>query len=135
MADRTPAQLYALVIGAALAIAGIAGFFYSSAFGSPGRVDDAFGVLSVNGWHDALHVATGALGLVCFSRMGARRYALAVAVAYTAVAIWGLALGSGGSILGIVPVNAEDDALHLLIALLGLTAYALSGDRTAHTAA
>ncbi len=42
---RTPAQLYALIIGATLVAAGILGFFYSSAFGDPGEVDAVLGIL------------------------------------------------------------------------------------------
>ena len=38
------------------------------------------------------------------------------------VAVWGFALGSGDSILGIVPVNTEDNILHLLIGVAGLGA-------------
>ena len=34
--NKTPAQLFALVVGATLVAAGILGFFYSAAFGSPG---------------------------------------------------------------------------------------------------
>ena len=43
-------------------------------------------------------------------------------IVYTGVAIWGFAIGSGGSILGFLPVNSEDNVLHLLIALAGLFA-------------
>jgi hypothetical protein len=35
---RTPAQLYAIVIGVVLILAGVIGFFYSAAFGTPGKV-------------------------------------------------------------------------------------------------
>jgi hypothetical protein len=35
MNGKTPAQLYALLVGGTLVIAGIIGFFYSSDFGRP----------------------------------------------------------------------------------------------------
>src|SRR4051812_44378385 len=73
---RSPAQRYALVIGLSLTAAGIVGFFYSGAFGKPGKVDDVFGVLGVNGWHNLVHLATGLLGLALWrSYFGARAYA------------------------------------------------------------
>jgi hypothetical protein len=41
---------------------------------------------------------------------------------YTAVAIWGFVIGNGEAILGFLPVNSEDNVLHLLIALAGIGA-------------
>jgi Domain of unknown function (DUF4383) len=124
---RTPAQRYALVIGLSLTAAGIVGFFYSGAFDSPGKVKDVFGVLSVNGWHNVVHLATGLLGLAVWRTYGgARAYALGLGVVYIAVAIWGFVIGSGESILGFLPVNSEDNVLHLLIALAGLFAGVLT---------
>jgi hypothetical protein len=41
---------------------------------------------------------------------------------YAGVAIWGLVIGSGEAILGIIPINTEDNVLHLLIALAGIFA-------------
>jgi hypothetical protein len=57
---------------------------------------------------------------------GARAYAIGLGVVYTGVAIWGFAIGSGESILGFLPVNSEDNVLHLLIALAGLFAGVLT---------
>ena len=125
MEPSSPAKLYATVVGAVLTIVGIIGFFYSSSFGSPGSVDDMFGILSVNGWHNVLHLATGLLGLAAAGYF-ARTYALAVGLAYLVVAIWGFAIGSGDAILSIVPVNTEDNVLHLIIGLAGLAAGAAS---------
>jgi hypothetical protein len=120
---RSPAQNYALVIGAALTVAGIVGFFYSGSFGDPGKVDDVLGVLSVNGWHNMVHILTGLLGLaVARSYNGSRAYAIGFGVLYTVVAIWGFVIGGGESILGFLPVNTEDNVLHLLIALAGVGA-------------
>jgi hypothetical protein len=117
----TPAQLYALGFGAVLLIAGIIGFAYSASFGSPGEVDAVFGILDVNAWHNIVHIATGALGLLLF-RTAAREYALGLGAVYIVVAIWGFIIGDGESILGFIPVNTEDNVLHLLIGLAGLGA-------------
>jgi hypothetical protein len=121
---RSPAQYYALVFGATLVVAGIIGFFYSASFGSPGKVDGVLGILDVNGWHNIVHIATGALGLLALSYSASRTYALGLGIVYVAVTIWGFAVGDGGQILGILPVNTEDNILHLLIGLIGLGAYA-----------
>jgi hypothetical protein len=121
--SRTPAQLYALVVGATLVVAGIIGFFYNSTFTNDKSVhDDVFGILAVNGWHNVVHIATGALGLLAIG-YAARIYAGGLGLVYIAVAIWGFIIGSGDSILSIVPVNTEDNILHLLIGLAGVAAY------------
>jgi Domain of unknown function (DUF4383) len=142
--DSTPASLYAGLIGAVLLVAGIIGFFYSAAFGTPGNVDAVLGILDVNGWHNLVHVASGALGLLAFASgpVASRTYALAFGAVYLAVAIWGFIIGSGEAILTLIPVNTEDNILHLILGALGLGAYAASnpaaadrrtgaGDRTA----
>jgi Domain of unknown function (DUF4383) len=125
MQPASPARLYATVAGAVLTIAGIIGFFYSSSFGSPGSVDAVFGIFDVNGWHNVVHLATGLLGLAA-AGYAARTYALAVGLLYVVLAIWGFIIGSGDSILGIVPVNGADNVLHLIIGVLGLGAGAAS---------
>ena len=136
MEDRTPAQVFALVIGAVLVVAGIIGFFYSSAFGSPGKVDGVFGILDVNGWHNVVHILSGVAGLALMgTAANARLYAIGLAVVYTIVAIWGFIIGDGDAILTIVPVNTEDNVLHALIAIAGYAAYAASAPRTARTPA
>jgi uncharacterized protein (UPF0333 family) len=118
---QSPARLYALVVGAVLLAAGIVGFFYSSSFGSPGEVDTVFGILDVNGWHNVVHIVTGALGLLAW-RYAAREYALGLGLVYVVVAIWGFVIGDGESILGFIPINTEDNVLHLAIGLAGLAA-------------
>src|SRR3954449_283030 len=134
MADRSPAQVYAVVFGAVLTVAGIIGFFYSAHFGSPGKTDDVFGILTVNGWHNIVHIATGVAGLLAF-RAGyaaSRSYAIVLGVVYILVAIWGFIIGSGDAILSIVPVNTADNFLHLLIGIAGIAAFAATpavGDR------
>jgi hypothetical protein len=121
MDASSPAKLYATLVGAVLTIAGIIGFFYSASFDSPGNVDDVFGILAVNGWHNVVHLATGLLGLAA-AGYAARQYALSLGLVYLVVAIWGFIIGSGDSILSIVPVNTEDNILHLILGLTGLAA-------------
>jgi hypothetical protein len=117
----TPARLYATLVGGTLLVVGIIGFFYSASFGSPGEVDAVLGIFDVNAWHNLVHIATGALGLLV-AGYAAREYALGLGVVYTIVAIWGFVIGSHESILGFIPINTEDNFLHLALGLLGLAA-------------
>ena len=127
MSASSPARLYCTLVGAALVIAGIIGFFYSSGFdtgvsGVEGDTDDVFGVLGVNGWHNLVHIALGLLALaVAGSASGARTYCLAVGLLYVLLAIWGF-IDSDGILLGFLPVNTEDNFLHLILGLVGLAA-------------
>ena len=129
---RTPAQLYALVVGAVLVIAGILGFFVSTSFGTPGKTGLELGILEVNGWHNLVHIATGALLLAVAGRADtARTVVLAFGAAYVLVLILGLVMDP---ILGIIPVNGADNILHALLALSAIGAGLASSDRGDATA-
>jgi hypothetical protein len=117
----SPARLYATAVGAALVVAGIVGFFYSASFGSPGEVDDALGIFAVNGWANVLHILTGVLGLL-MAGCASRQYSLWLGALYLALALWGFAIGSGDSILGLLPVSTAGNLLHLALGALGVAA-------------
>ena len=125
-ADRsTPAMLYAGVVGAVLVLVGIIGFFYNAEFTSDESVRDAmFGVFDVNGWHNTLHIVTGVVALLAYGAgvHAARTCAMALGVLFVVVAVWGFIVGDGESILSIIPVNTEDNVLHLLLGVGGLWA-------------
>ena len=127
MDNASPARLYALVVGSVLVAAGVIGFFYNAHFGSGSDVfgNDTsvkvFGLLAVNGWHNVVHILTGALGLLA-AGYAARLYALGLGFVYIVIAIWGFIIGSGDSILTVVPVNTADNFLHLILGLLGICA-------------
>jgi hypothetical protein len=120
---RSPAQVFALVIGATLTIAGIVGFFYNASFGSgDGTERDAvIGILDVNGWHNLIHIASGGVGLlVAGSYGGSRAYAIGFGAIYLVVALLGFLAGDGDELFNLVPVNTEDNFFHLLIGLAGV---------------
>ena len=126
MNNATPARLYATLVGGALVIAGIIGFFYEASFETGRKVvaDDVFGILAVNGWHNLIgHIAIGLL-LLAFAGSKPREAALGVGLLYVVLAIWGfLVVDDGfGTILGLIPLNTEDNFLHLLLGLVGLGA-------------
>ncbi len=126
MGGRTPAQLYALVFGLVLLLVGIIGFFIEG--GTNFGVGEAAGsptgqvlVFEINGWHNVIHLASGAIGLaMAGTPSSARIFALGFGVVYALVTVLGLALES--PILGLVPINGADNVLHLAIAALGIAA-------------
>jgi hypothetical protein len=137
MDSASPARLYCNLVGGVLVIAGIIGFFYTAGFdtgatGVAGDTDKVFGILAVNGWHNVVHILLGLLGLVA-AGYAAREYALGIGLVYIILAIWGFADGDD-IILGLVPLNNEDNFLHLILGLTGVAAGAATPKVTAPAA-
>ncbi len=137
MAGRTPAQLYALVFGAVLLLMGIIGFFVSPSFAVGEAVEANKGSLlgfEINGWHNVIHLLSGAVGLAMAGTPAtARLFALGFGVVYALVTVLGLILPS--PLLGIIPINAADNVLHLLIAVIGIGAALATSREPAPTTA
>ena len=121
MAEPSPARLFATLVGGLLLLLGIAGFFYSSSFGSPGAVGELFGLFAVNGWANLLHALVGAIGLLV-AGFAPRRYSMWVGLGCLGLALWGFVLGDGESILGFLPVDTGSNFLYLAIGTLGFLA-------------
>jgi hypothetical protein len=132
MEESSPARLYCLLVGAVLVVAGIIGFFYEASFASGDsiRSDDVFGILSVNGWHNLVHIAIGAV-LLLAAGSAARGAALVVGVLYIVLCVLGFIATSNNGIgfvaendtlLKLVPVNNEDNVLHLILGITGVIA-------------
>jgi hypothetical protein len=121
--ERSVAQWFCLVIGLTLAIVGIVGFFVESSFDTSTTAlegDDLI-VFEVNGWHNVVHVLSG-LFLLAFSgrHATARMAAIAFGLIYGAVTIIGLI--DGEDVLGLFPVNAADNVLHIVLTVAALAA-------------
>ena len=133
---RTPAQWYCLLAGAALALAGLAGFIVDASFDVGDGVDGGSLLgFEVNGIHNLVHLASGALLLVASrERATARPVAIAFGATYGLVALIGLI--DGDDVLGLLPINSADNVLHVGLALLGLVAGLVSrnADRRHSTA-
>ena len=143
MEASSPARLYCLLVGGVLVLAGILGFFYEASFavGTEIEADKVLGLLAVNGWHNLVHLAIGALLLVAAGG-AARSAALLVGVLYLVLAALGFIATGGdgvdfvaenGVLVDIVPVNDEDNWLHVILGLTGVLA-ALATGRGAATA-
>jgi hypothetical protein len=128
METSSPARLYCTLVGAVLVIAGILGFFYEASFdtGSSIQADDALGILAVNGWHNLVHLSIGLL-LLAAAGSAARSAALGIGLLYLVLAIWGF-IESDNVLISLVPINDEDNILHLVLGLTGLAAGAATAD-------
>jgi hypothetical protein len=123
MEAASPARLYALLVGSVLTIAGIIGFFYEASFDTGDAVasDDVLGILAVNGWHNLVHIASGAFLLALMGRHEtARLAALSFGAIYGVVTIIGLI--DGEDVLGLFPVNPADNVLHILLTVAAFAA-------------
>ena len=117
---KTPAQWYCLLAGVALLLAGLGGFISDATFDTGNGIDgDSFLGFEVNGWHNLVHILSGLVLLASFARRGpAKSVALAFGVVYGIVTIIGLV--DGEDVLGILPVNSQDNILHIALSLLGI---------------
>ena len=124
---RSPAQLYCLLFGTVLIIAGIAGFFTENGteFGLPDSLrpgdSELLSLFDINGWHNLVHIATGALLLLASPKAAlARTVALVFGLAYVAVTIIGLI--DTEDVLGLIPINGADNILHAALAITAILA-------------
>jgi hypothetical protein len=132
MESSSPARLYCLLVGGVLVVAGIIGFFYSASFATGDSItgDDMLGILAVNGWHNLVHIAVGGLLLIGAGGV-ARSTAMFVGILYLVLAALGfIATGDDGigfiaennALIDLVPVNDEDNILHLVLGITGVLA-------------
>ena len=126
---RTPAQMYSLVFGVTLLLVGIAGFFVNSEFNTGSNIDgNNLIIFEVNGIHNIIHLLSGAIGIALSrTRAGGYTFALGFGLVYGLVTILGFI--DGDTVLGLIPVNTEDNILHLLISGLGIAAALASKDQ------
>jgi hypothetical protein len=84
----------------------------------------------VNGWHNVVHIAIGALLLIA-AGSAARGAALFVGILYIVLCVLGFFATSDNGIgviaehdtlIKLVPVNNEDNVLHLILGMTGVVA-------------
>ena len=130
---RSAAQWFCLIIGGTLVLIGLLGFlaeatFDTSAGSDPGAVDgENFILFEVNGWHNVVHMLSGAFLLALSGKhRTARTAALAFGAIYAVVTVIGLI--DGHDVLGVLPINPADNVLHILLTITAL-AVGLVSDR------
>ena len=125
-------QMLGLAFGAIYLLVGVVGFFITG-FGDFFAHDTNQTLLGfeINGMHNVVHIVIGVAGLLLARTLaGARTYGWLLAIGYGAAFVYGLiAIGKTWDFLSI---NAADNVLHLLTAIVGL-AIALGPVRNAVT--
>jgi hypothetical protein len=122
-------QILALVFGAVYLLVGIVGFFIT---GFDNFADNSQHEMllffMINPLHNVVHIVIGLAGLLLARTLtGARTYGWLLAVGYAAAFVYGLiAVGESWDFLNI---NAADNVLHILTAVVGLV-IALAPART-----
>jgi hypothetical protein len=127
-AARTIAQSFCLLIGAGLIAVGVLGFvFGGTGFDVGGDVQgDDLTIFEVNGWHNVVHIATGAFLVVMSMRAAAAAVgALIFGAVYAGIAVWGFA--DGDDVLNLVATDTDDNWLHVGLAAAGVLVGLLTG--------
>jgi hypothetical protein len=122
MQGKTLAQVYAMTLGGVLVLVGIVGFLVEPSFGVGDSAQRGTLILfDVNGWHNVVHLLSGIVGLAMAGTAArARLFSIGYGVVYVLVTILGFAVGDGGLLLSIIPINTADNVLHLVIAVTGI---------------
>jgi len=101
----------ALVVGVVFLLLGLLGFI--PALTPDGKV---LGLFAVNGLHNMVHILSGVAFLVASQRSDWSSLTFKVmGVVYALVTVLGFLAGDGGSILGLIIVNTNDNFLHLVL--------------------
>ncbi|HEV7808730.1 MAG TPA: DUF4383 domain-containing protein [Solirubrobacteraceae bacterium] len=122
MQDKTLAQVWAMALGGVLVLVGIVGFLVEPSFGVGDSAQRGTLILfDINGWHNVVHLLSGIVGLAMAGTAAkARLFSIGYGVVYVLVTILGFAVGDGGLLLSIIPINTADNVLHLAIAVTGI---------------
>lgn len=115
----------AMWVGVAVLLVGLAGFV--PALTPEGKV---LGLFLVDPFHNVVHVMTGALAILASrsSEDATRTYFKVFGVVYALVTVLGFTTGTG--LFGLLPTNAADNFLHLVLAALFLY-YGFTGKKGA----
>jgi hypothetical protein len=122
MQGKTLAQIWALTLGAVLVVVGLVGFLVEPSFAVGDNAQRGTLILfDVNGWHNVVHLLSGVAGLAMAGTAArARLFSIGYGIVYVLVTILGFAVGDGGLLLSLIPINTADNVLHLAVALTGI---------------
>jgi hypothetical protein len=103
--ERSIAQWFCLLFGAALILRGAVGVAMDPEFGTPGE-----------GWHQLFHLLSGVALVAVWRRPRVALIAtLTFAATYGVVMVAGIADGS--DVLGLIPIEASDNRVHAAFTL------------------
>jgi hypothetical protein len=94
-----------------------------SDFAEPSLTGDLLGFYPVNGWANALHLATGLIALL-LARIGPAVWALTGGLLYLGLGLWGVLAPDGQLLAGVLPAARVVNGINLAIGLTGLIAFA-----------
>jgi hypothetical protein len=118
---KTVPEILALAFGAVYLLVGIIGFFVTGFdnFAGNEQHEMLIGLFMINPLHNIAHILVGVAGLVLARTLaGARTYGWLLAGLYAVLFVYGLiAVGQDWDFLN---VNAGDNVLHILTAVVGL---------------
>jgi hypothetical protein len=127
---RSLVRAVTLLFGAVFLLVGVAGFipglttdYGDLAFAGTSSTAELLGVFQVSVLHNVVHLLFGiAAFAMARSETGARMFLVAGGTIYLVLWILGLVLHAGGGKGNFIPVNNEDNWLHLglALAMLGL---------------
>ena len=126
---RTIPEILGLAFGAIYLLVGIVGFFITGFDDFAGHTDETLLIFQINPLHNIVHILIGLAGIALSRTLaGARTYGWLLAVGYGAAFVYGLL--AAGEDWDFLNINAADNVLHILTALVGLV-IALMPVRTA----
>src|SRR3954447_16862937 len=125
-------QLLALVFGGVYLLVGIVGFFVTGFDDFAGNHQhEMLLFFMINPLHNIVHIVIGIAGLLLARTLGgARTYGWLLTVGYAAAFVYGLI--AAGESWDFLNINAADNVLHILTAVVGLV-IALAPVRTTTT--
>lgn len=127
-AARSTAQATSAIIGLVLIAVGILGFFYGDASFTVGEDLERgqFLGFAVNGWHNVVHIATGAFLLLMLPTLTSAVTGLLVfGVVYAVVTVWGFI--DQTDVAEVIPVDTADNVLHAVLAGIALIVAVAAG--------
>ncbi|MDQ0376894.1 DUF4383 domain-containing protein [Amycolatopsis thermophila] len=134
-----PVQMLAVVVGLVYLALGIAGFVRTGLGDFTGNQDHTVLGFMVNPLHNLVHIVVGVLGLLfAASSASARTFGWILFVGFGLVGIWGLMITgviASNPVSGLgnpLNLNAADNWLHLVSAVLGLVMAIMPARKRAH---
>jgi hypothetical protein len=131
--QRSLAQTLALLFGVAFLAVGVLGFIPGITtnvsdmdFAGKDSPSEPFGIFQVSILHNIVHLLFGLAGIALARTWeSARTYLLGAGLIYIVLFIYGLFVGAGDD-ANFVPINNEDDWLHLVLGIVLLGGWYVS---------